>query len=392
MTKMNVAVAAATAAATLSAGPAPAQDYAPGSINQVIRSLPLPNGFREDDIGLIVTRIVEACGLPNGPYRRVSNQAAVRSGNFNPPEPSAGDARYDYIVYYANSVPSSGFDARVTVRDVKEQFGIEFGGGPRDTALSAHVSTRSGSNGEKYVTVTGTTPNNTQILDAGPDVGEMEFIAYVKNGTPKTIDAICGINMYYCTDASCSDFEYGVKDFLFSDQTNQLIIGWAGGMSGAGSDANAATLCGILNPPGRTPLRYTDAVNGFQPGDYDPPAGLPASCPADGELDPGDSCVGDEWIREEFTDSTLGNVVRIFGDFDDESPTNVTACGGTFAAYCDPKEPTPALGKKSGNACNRERGLTSVPNFNYTAGQESNTGVLTFTGGAYGYYPYPKPR
>ena len=77
--------------------------------------------------------------------------------------------------------------------------------------------------------------------------------------------------------------------------------------------------------------------------------------------------------------------IRFFGD--PEQPANFTACSA-IAGYCDFSEPIPEDGEKSGNACNKNRGLSGAPNINVSSTLEGNTGQWLKIGGAWIYVNY----
>lgn len=399
MRRTSSCLAAIAMAATAQVGAAQTADYAPGSRNTVVRDVPIM--FSEEDYGRIVELMFDECTsgdntvMFNGPYRRVAN--VVRAdGNGNnktltgTPVNSAGDARLDYVVLRVNNLPSVNQTktVEVTAGDVEDQLGIKVAGNSSNTVvLSAEVSRADNGNGLPTYTVRDTSPP-TQILDAGRDitatppveVGGVDAMMIIKNGQPKTADMICDMNAWWLTSdppTTANDFEYGFKDFVISNNNaNYMYLFWAAGPSGLESAANIATVDDLFNPS-TTPTRDDEGVY-LDPDESD-------SCPAPGQtLSPALSCVGADWTREERTDVALGKYQSFFGDT--SKPINVTAFGGNFASYCDPTEPTPdPLGTDpvtgsenagpSGNACNRNRGLSGGPSVTITSTLEENAGL-----------------
>jgi len=388
-------LAAAFGALLFAPSPSPAQtpDYAPGSINTVVRNIDVD--FRENDFGALVELVVDECTgdnsvMFNGPYRRIANKAASTKANGMPnpidgsPSVSLGDARLDYLVFKLTQIEGSGAKfAKITVGDVLAQTGVNLGGSSGTVVLSATLNL-----GTTTISVEDTTPADSQILDAGPAVGGVDAVMVIKNGTPKTADIVCDMNMWVLDDANDPEgFHYGVKDYVFSQNTvNSVVLFYAMGPSGAESLANVTNICGKFNPDGKTPLRNED-------GSYIPPTSN--SCPAGTVFQPGLACVGNAWTREEKSDGLIGNVVRFFGD--PEQPANFTSCGPQ-AGYCDPTEPIPepigdggtgsANSAPSGNACNKNRGLSGAPNINISSTLQENAGQWLKIGGNWIYVQF----
>lgn len=355
------ALAMALALSAFPLGTALAQTVAscpPGvkcSQNTIVRGIPL-NNFKENDIGLIVDLVYDICNnsdvtvMPNGPYRRVSN-APGPTRDKGQDVISEGDARHDLVVWDSKDSPgglSSGM-AMVDSAGIDAQVGMSPG-----ITLSATFSSTSIPNGAgKLLTVTDTTgagaDYSPQLVDAGlfggVRVGGLDAIVSIKNGTPKTADLICDVNMWYSTDGT--NIQYGVYQ-LETDVTNRLLLMWAMGPSGAGTSAAITSMCNAWNAGGAVPIR-----------DYDqtPPVftNRPGSVPAG--VDPVSSYAsGRAYLREVETVAVPGRAIRVAGD--PELPANETACRG-IATYCDVTEPTPQNGF-SGNSCTKRPGFPSA--------------------------------
>jgi hypothetical protein len=231
-----------------------------------------------------IQKAVELCSLPNGPYRR-------------------GNDRLDYITF-VSPTPATGIS--VSPGQIAGQIGIT-----PEVSISGTIGVVSGS-----VTITDES-EISQIVDTpGP---EFAFFDKSQGGGAQVSTLICDINMWYDDGA----VNWGIKNFSVPHNVNQIVIGWAAGPSGFGSQTNVDAACLSQNPNLESP---------------------------DDTVQSGDS-------QERFVGALLGSYKTVAGD--PPPPTNITSCSTTaadYASYCDPAEP--AL---SANSCNPEAGQANLP-------------------------------
>jgi hypothetical protein len=243
-----------------------------------------------------IQKAVELCSLPNGPYRRVDLGGA-------------GNDRLDYITFETNT-PASGIS--INNQGIGAQIGITPG-----VVITGSISVLSGS-----FTITDDTVISQIVDTPGP-----EFIFFDKSqgGGAQVSTLICDINMWY-DDGTVN---WGIKNFSVPHNVNKIVIGWAAGPSGFGSQTNVNDACFSQN---------------LMQASTDP-------------LDPS---------RERVVGALLGSYKSVAGD--PPPPANITACAPEpellvesemvrqYASYCDPAEPP-----GSANSCNPTDDTANLP-------------------------------
>jgi hypothetical protein len=227
-----------------------------------------------------IQKAVELCSLPNGPYRRVDLGGA-------------GNARLDYITFETNT-PAGNIS--VDSGAIDTQIGITPG-----VDITGTISAVSGS-----FTITDDTAISQIVDTPGP---EFTFFDKSQGGGAQVSTLICDINMWYDDGL----VNWGIKNFTVPHNVNRIVVGWAAGPSGFGSQTNVVAACGSQNPLD----------------------------------DSGERVVG----------ALLGSYKTVAGD--PPPPANITSCSTDevdYASYCDPAEPP-----GSANSCNPTDDIANLP-------------------------------
>lgn len=283
-----------------------------GSVNRVFRN---QTALVTQTLAQKIQTAVTNCVLPNGPYRRI--------------DLVGGDPRFDYVTIVANAPNagptgvSTGSQGRPSIND---QIGIDPG-----FQMSATLAGMASGTGTSS-TVTDTTsgfPNGataTQIMDA-PGFDWIMLLKDTGNVANQNATLICDENMWFTTvNGDPSSGQFGIKNFVTSFNVNSIIIAWAAGPSGFGTQAAINSACAAQNPV----LTITDP----DPDSGEPGANLNSS-------------------REAFLPMMLGFYKTLPGD--PNPPVNGTACSSNsadYARYCDQGELPGSL-----NSCNPDGGV-----------------------------------